>query len=130
MRILIADDDADDRTLAEIALKELKCDYALEFAYDGEELLEKLTEKVKRRNPLPDLVILDLNMPKKDGRVALKEIKSDPTLRDIDVVIFSTSNSNTDKNYVMELGAKYYAVKPSEYAELVDFFRNLCEEAV
>ena len=130
MRVMIADDDADDRALAEIAFKELRYGHELEFAQDGEELLEKLSATLRRKDPMPDLVILDLNMPKKDGRAALKEMKGNPDFKHIDVVVFSTSNSAADKNYVMEEGAKYYAVKPSEYSDLLEFFRSLCEEAV
>jgi CheY-like chemotaxis protein len=130
MKILVADDDADDRVLAKIAFSELKTNHAVEFVNDGEELMAYLHRKAKKKEPFPDLLILDLNMPRKDGRTALREIKDDESLKDLDVIIFSTSNSEVDKSYCLDLGARDYAVKPSEYTELVSFFRNVCGEAV
>lgn len=129
MKILIADDDADDRVLATIAFGELRSHHELEFVNDGEELMEYLRRKAASRS-LPDLLVLDLNMPKKDGRAALKEIKNDRALKDLDVIIFSTSNSDFDRHYCLDLGAREYCVKPSEYDELVSFFRNISGETV
>jgi CheY-like chemotaxis protein len=129
MRILLADDDADDRVLAGIAFSELNTGDELEFVNDGEELMEKLHGALKKKDPLPDIIVLDLNMPRKDGRSALKEMKAHPVLRSVDVVVFSTSNSTMDRDFTMALGARDYAVKPSEYSELVEFFRSICEQA-
>jgi CheY-like chemotaxis protein len=130
MKILVADDDADDRVLAKIAFEELRTHHEVDFVNDGEDLMTCLHRKVKKKEPLPDLLVLDLSMPRKDGRTALREIKEDPHLKNLDVIIFSTSNSEADKNYCLELGAREYAVKPSEYSELVSFFRNVCGETV
>jgi len=130
MKILIADDDADDRTLASIAFNELNTEHELEFVTDGQELLDHLNSKVKNKKVLPDLILLDLNMPRKDGRVALKEIKTSPTLRHLDVIIFSTSASEDDKRNTLNTGAKNYFVKPSDFSNLLIIFRNICEELV
>ena len=95
--ILMADDDADDRMLTRDALDESRVLNELRFVEDGEELMEYLTRKGKyadaKDSPRPGLILLDLNMPKKDGREALKEIKSDPNLRRIPVVIMTTSKA-------------------------------------
>ncbi len=126
----MADDDADDRTLASIAFNELNTEHELEFATDGQELLDQLMSKVKKKSMLPDLILLDLNMPRKDGRVALKEIKTNPALRHLDVIIFSTSASEDDKRNTLGIGAKNYFVKPADYTKLLDIFKNICEELV
>jgi CheY-like chemotaxis protein len=126
MKIVVAEDDADDRVLADTAFRELRTPDELEFVNDGEELMQKLLRLLHTRQALPDLVVLDLNMPRKDGRTALREIKEHPVLRELDVVIFSTSNSDIDRSYTLELGARDYVVKPSEFRELVNFFRQIC----
>jgi CheY-like chemotaxis protein len=128
MRILIADDDADDRSLASIAFKELNTEHEIDFVTDGQELVDYLGNKLKSNTPLPDLILLDLNMPRKDGRVALKEIKSNPKLKGLDVIIFSTSSSEEDKKYTLGLGAKNYFVKPADYSQLIEVFRHISEE--
>jgi CheY-like chemotaxis protein len=130
MKILIADDDADDRTLASIALNELNTGHEIEFVNDGQQLMDYLQSSISKKGPLPDLILLDLNMPRKDGRVALKEIKSNPLLKHLDVVIFSTSASDDDKKNTLGNGAKNYFVKPSDYTRLLAVFRTICEELV
>lgn len=130
MRILIADDDADDRSLAAIAFGELNEGHQLEFVNDGQELTDTLLQRVKNKGPMPDLILLDLNMPRKDGRVALKEIKSHPQLRNLDVVIFSTSASEADKASTLGNGARNYFVKPSDFTKLVAVFKEICAEIV
>ncbi len=124
----MADDDPDDRNLALIAFKELNVIHTIDFVTDGQELIDHLMYKVTSNNSLPDVILLDLNMPKKDGRIALKEIKSHAELNHLNVIIFSTSSSTEDINYVMSLGAKSYIVKPAGYIELVSIFRNICDE--
>jgi len=93
--ILMADDDADDRLLAKDALTECRLSNELHFVENGEELLDYLLRRGNYTSlgdaPRPGLILLDLNMPKKDGREALKEIKADPELRKIPVVVLTTS---------------------------------------
>jgi CheY-like chemotaxis protein len=106
--ILMADDDADDRLLAKDALAECQIAGDLRFVENGEELIEYLHRRGKYLQadaaPRPGLILLDLNMPKKDGREALKEIKVDPELRTIPVVILTTSRADTDIGRIYDLG--------------------------
>ncbi len=105
MKILIADDDPDDRILATTALKEINFALDADFVSDGVELIQNLEHSFSCQR-LPELVLLDLNMLKKDGRTALKEIKSDPQFQHLDNFIFSTSTAGDDKKYTMSIGAK------------------------
>lgn len=129
--ILMADDDADDRMLARDALEESRVLNDLRFVEDGEELMEYLTRKGKYSNaedsPRPGLILLDLNMPKKDGREALKEIKSDPNLRRIPVVIMTTSKAEEDIFRSYDFGASSFITKPVTFDRLVDLMRTLGE---
>src|SRR5205807_1849974 len=97
--ILMADDDDDDRLLAQDALRESKLEGDLRFVENGEELLDYLNHRGKYQNPAdaprPALILLDLNMPRKDGREALREIKADPELKRIPVVVLTTSKAET-----------------------------------
>ena len=130
MKILMTDDDSDDRLLALLEFKKLNAAHSVDFVTDGEELIEYLTSRVKTNRELPDLVLLDLNMPKMDGREALKKIKSNPKLKQLDIIIFSTSTSEKDKKYTLGLGAKSYIVKPSNQDELSAIFRKICDDLV
>jgi CheY-like chemotaxis protein len=130
MKILMADNDTDDRLLSSIAFKKLNMAHSLDFVTDGQELMDYLYARLKNKRPLPDLVILDLNMPKKDGRVALKEIKSHEQLKHLDVIIFSTSTYERDMEYTLGLGAKSYIVKPTDYNQLIEVFRAMCDGLV
>lgn len=130
MKILIAEDDADDRVLASIAFQEINSLIDIGFVKDGQELMDNLNLEVKSNNRLPDLVLLDLNMPRKDGRVALQEIKSNPKLRNLNVIIFSTSAAEEDKQLTLSLGAKNYIVKPSDYHKLMEIFKGISEELI
>ncbi|BFM21713.1 response regulator [Gilvimarinus japonicus] len=127
--ILMADDDADDRLLAEEAMVESRVLNELHFAEDGVELLEYLKGDGKFADrsayPLPGLILLDLNMPKKDGREALAEIKGDPALRRIPVVILTTSKAEEDMIKGYDLGAASYISKPVTFDALVDLMRTL-----
>jgi CheY-like chemotaxis protein len=129
LNILMADDDPDDRMLMTVAIREAKLPHKLQFAIDGEELIEMLCKKVSMNEPLPDLVILDLNMPRKDGLSALKEIKNDPSLALVKIVVFSTSNSERDRINSLNSGAAEYRVKPYNFTELVDLVKDLCATA-
>ena len=127
--ILMADDDADDRLLAKDALTECRLANDLRFVENGEELLDYLRRRGKfsqaADSPRPGLILLDLNMPKKDGREALKEIKADPELRKIPVVLLTTSKADTDIGRIYELGANSFISKPVSFDSLVEMMKVL-----
>lgn len=119
--VLIADDDPDDRMLLNEAFAEVHPQWDLFFVADGEELLNQL----KIKTETPDLIILDLNMPKVDGKAALKKIKENPIFKDIPTVIWTTSNSPEDKELCLKLGAKKFITKPNEYHRIIDIIGDL-----
>jgi len=123
--ILIAEDDADDRLLARDALEESGRGVDLRFVENGEELLDFLLQRGKydAQTPRPGLVLLDLNMPLKDGREALREIKSNPSLRRIPIVVLTTSRADTDVDLIYGLGANSFITKPVRYEALVELMR-------
>ena len=127
--ILMADDDVDDRLLAKDALTECRLANDLRFVENGEELLDYLRRRGKfsqaADSPRPGLILLDLNMPKKDGREALKEIKADPELRKIPVVVLTTSKADTDIGRIYELGANSFISKPVSFDSLVEMMKVL-----
>jgi CheY-like chemotaxis protein len=127
--ILMAEDDPDDRFLIQEAFRELGSCGDLRFVEDGEELMQYLGRSGKYADPVlsprPALILLDLNMPKKDGRQALAEIKTDPDLQKIPVVVWTTSDEMEDKAHCQKAGASSYVTKPLKYAELVDAVRNI-----
>ena len=129
--ILMADDDADDRMLTKDALEESRVLNELRFVEDGEELMDYLTRRGKFSDPAdsprPGLILLDLNMPKKDGREALKEIKADPDLRRIPVVVMTTSKAEEDIFRSYDIGASSFITKPVTFGRLVDLMRALGE---
>lgn len=122
--ILMAEDDDDDRMLVQDAFNEGGNGNTVRFVEDGEELVDYLLRRGKYQNPeespRPDLILLDLNMPRKDGREALKEIRANPDLRSVPVVVFTTSRADTDIAKVYELGANSFVTKPPAFAELVE----------
>jgi len=127
--ILMADDDADDRRLAAEALEESRLLNELKFVENGEELLAYLRHEGKysdpETSPRPGIILLDLKMPRMDGRSALKEIKNDPKLRQIPVVILTTSNADQDIYSSYDLGVNSYIVKPVTFESLVDVLQTL-----
>ncbi|MDO3383506.1 response regulator [Gilvimarinus algae] len=127
--ILMADDDADDRMLAEEALIESRVLNELHFAEDGVQLMEYLrgdgVYADREKYPLPGLILLDLNMPKMDGREALAELKKDPVLKRIPVVILTTSKAEEDMLRGYDLGAASYITKPVTFDVLVELMRTL-----
>lgn len=126
--ILMADDDADDRMLAEDAMRESRLSNVFRCVEDGQELMEYLTHTGKYATtdaPRPGLILLDLNMPRKDGRQALHEIKSDPDLRRIPVVILTTSKTEEDVIRSYDLGANSFITKPVTFDGLVEIVRTL-----
>lgn len=127
--ILMADDDPDDRLMARDALEEARLANDLRFVEDGEELMDYLRHNGKysdRQNfPRPGLILLDLNMPKKDGREALAEIRSDPNLRQIPVVVLTTSKAEEDIYRTYDLGVNSFITKPVSFEGLVEVMRGL-----
>ncbi len=125
--VLIADDDADDQRLTREAFAASDFANDLFFVGDGEELLDYLYRRGKyadpARAPRPELILLDLNMPRKDGREALREIKQNPALRAIPVIVFSVSQSQEDIACSYDLGANSYMIKPVSFAELINALR-------
>ena len=126
--ILMADDDPDDRLMAREAFEEARLLNAIAFVEDGQELLDYLKKRGKhqtRKGNLPGLILLDLNMPRKDGRQALEEIKSDPDLKQIPVVILTTSKAEEDIVKSYKLGASGYITKPVSFEGLVEIIKAL-----
>ena len=127
--ILMADDDADDRRLTKEALEESRLANDLRFVENGEELLSYLRREGEyadaESSPRPGLILLDLNMPRKDGRTALKEIKADPELRQIPVTVLTTSKADEDIFRSYDLGVNSYIVKPVTFEALVDILQTL-----
>lgn len=129
--ILMADDDGDDQLLVKEALLEAGVAHSMQCAKNGIELLDYLKHRGPHIDPMaspaPHLILLDLNMPLKDGREVLQEIKSDPALRRIPVVVFSTSKADTDIRQVYELGANSFVTKPALFGDLVKLMQRLSE---
>lgn len=119
--VLIADDDPDDRAMCAEALHALRPDVALAFAANGEEALACLRAGAAR----PALVLVDLNMPRRDGREVLAVMKNDPDLCDIPVVVLTTSKSDEDMLRTMAAGASAYVVKPATYQGLLAIAREI-----
>lgn len=131
----MADDDEDDRLLAREALRESRLANQLYFVEDGEELMDYLHHCGQYNSlnggseavPRPGLILLDLNMPKKDGREALEEIKADPQLRQIPVVILTTSKAEEDIYRSYDLGANSFITKPVTFSGLAEVMKTLSE---
>lgn len=127
--ILIAEDDEDDRMLAKDALEESRLCNDLYFVGDGVELLEYLRHEGRFADPAaaprPGVVLLDLNMPRKDGREALAEMKQDPVLRRVPVVVMTTSREEEDILKSYDMGAAGFITKPITFAGLVEVMRSL-----
>ncbi|GAA64027.1 two-component system, unclassified family, response regulator [Pseudoalteromonas sp. BSi20311] len=127
--ILMADDDEDDRLLTQDALAESRVLNELHFVEDGVELLEYLERKGKFEDksisPRPGLILLDLNMPRMDGREALQAIKAHPNLKGIPVVILTTSKQEEDMVKGYNLGAASYITKPVTFDGLVELMKTL-----
>jgi CheY-like chemotaxis protein len=127
--ILIAEDDPDDRELTRDALAECRPAKHVQFVEDGEDLMNYLHRRGNYESlagaPLPGLILLDLNMPRKDGREALKEIKASPELRRIPIVVLTTSKADEDILRTYDLGVNSYITKPVTFDSLVDTVRIL-----
>lgn len=129
IEILLADDDAEDRMLIMDALKESRLKNNIQCVENGEELIDFLYNKNKfsdkSKYTLPGIILLDLNMPKKDGREALKEIKADKNLRSIPIVILTTSKAEEDILKTYNLGVNSYITKPVSFSAMVDVMKTL-----
>ena len=129
LTILVAEDDPDDRFLFEQAFNDIQSRGELRFVADGEELMEYLHRSSEDGDselfPKPALIFLDLNMPKKDGRQALVEIKRDPKLLNIPIVVWTTSRSREDIFLSHEARVDAFVTKPFGYEELVNSVRTL-----
>jgi CheY-like chemotaxis protein len=127
--ILLADDDADDRMMAADALAESRLANDLRFVEDGEELMDYLHRRGRFSDPAaaprPGLILLDLNMPRKDGREALREIKGDAELRKIPVVVLTTSQAEEDIYRTYDLGVNSFITKPVMFESMVAVMKAL-----
>lgn len=127
--ILVADDDLDDQLMIKEAMQESRLLNELYFVKDGEDLLKYLERRDlysdEKKYPMPGLILLDLNMPRKDGREALREIKSNPELRQIPVVILTTSKAEEDIFRSYNLGVNSFVTKPVQFSSLVEVMRAL-----
>ena len=127
--ILMADDDADDRRLTQEAFEEGRLINDVRFVENGEQLLDYLRKQGPYAPPAdaprPGLILLDLNMPRKDGRTVLKELKTDPELRQIPVVVLTTSKADEDIYKSYDLGVNSYIVKPVTFEARVDILQTL-----
>ncbi len=118
--ILIAEDDADDRFLLQAAFEENGFKDSLQFVENGVEVLDFLYKLTSEEDAnLPRFILLDLNMPKKDGREVLKELKQHNQLKKIPIVIFSTTNNEQEMRRCYELGANSYITKPNSFEGLL-----------
>ncbi len=127
--IILADDDPEDRMLTRQALSEGEVSNPLFEVEDGEELLDYLAGRGRYEAagpaPRPGLILLDLNMPKKDGRQTLRELKGDPALRRIPVVVLSTSTADADISHSYDLGGNSFITKPAMFDDFVHSMRCL-----
>lgn len=129
--ILVADDDPDDRMMIEEAFEENRVVNAVEFVEDGEQLMAYLRREGDYAHlvgrPYPGIILLDLNMPRKDGREALKELKADPDLCRIPVVVLTTSQAEEDIVRTYGLGVSSFVTKPVSFEGLVEAIKVICQ---
>lgn len=127
--ILMADDDSDDRLLAQEALTHIDLDHEVHTVADGEALMDYLHRRGSyesmKEKPLPGLILLDLNMPRMSGLDALQEIKLDPMFRRIPTVILTTSNTKEDVHMSYDMGANSYVTKSVTFESLVDVVEEI-----
>jgi two-component system response regulator len=117
MTILVAEDDADDRFLIQTAFEEKGYTDKLDFVENGVELISYLADNTK--NNIPRIILLDLNMPKKDGRQVLRELKQHELFKRIPIVVFTTTKNENEISRCYDLGANTYIVKPTTFDELL-----------
>lgn len=124
--MLIADDDEDDIYLMQSAFKESHLSVRVDFVQNGLQVLTYL-DKIKKENPLPDLIVLDLNMPMLGGRETLQRLKDDVRYNKIPVAILTTSLSEEEKAHCLEIGAALYLFKSSGFDKIVSTAKYLYE---
>jgi CheY-like chemotaxis protein len=129
LTILLADDDEEDRALARDALQEARLANEMKLVDDGQDLLDYLRRQGRWADPSvdaprPGIILLDLNMPKKDGREALAEIKADESLRRIPIVVLTTSKDEADVLRTYDLGVSSFLTKPVTFAGLMEVMRT------
>jgi CheY-like chemotaxis protein len=125
--ILLADDDEEDRELARDALQDSRLANEMKFVVDGQDLLDYLRHEgrwTEKESPRPGIILLDLNMPKMDGREALAEIKADDSLRRIPIVVLTTSKDEADVLSTYDLGVSSFITKPVTFGGLVDVMKT------
>lgn len=127
--ILIGEDDPDDRFLLQSAFEDVSGSYCLQFVQNGVELLDFLQTEVQHNSSVsyPAFILLDLNMPRKDGREVLAELKTTPHFESIPVIIFSTTSNEREMKRCYELGANSYITKPNSFEALRDTMQALCD---
>lgn len=123
--VLLVDDDVDDRMIFGDVLKELVPDIIYNEAINGEDALARLEEGL-----VPDLIFLDLNMPRVDGKQFLAELRQIEHLRHIPVIIYTTSSHESDKKETRALGASYFITKPNSLHELSQLLKGILEETI
>jgi CheY-like chemotaxis protein len=127
--VLMADDDEEDCFLATEAFAESGTKAAFSCVEDGLKLMDYLSGRSRSgQGELPDLILLDLNMPRKDGREALREIKSNPSLQSIPVVILTTSSEKRDIEFSKKAGADSFITKPGTFSEWIEIMRSLATQ--
>ena len=128
--VLMADDDIDDVMLVRDALRDCRCEVDFRHVEDGEEALDYLSRRGRYREselaPRPSLILLDLNMPKKDGLQTLREIRSNPALRTIPVVVLTTSRDRDLMLRIYRLGGSAFITKPTVYKDMINVMERLC----
>lgn len=127
--ILVAEDDADDRLLLETAFADKGYRGIIDFVENGVEVLnylERINQEKSGHPVYPRLILLDLNMPKKDGREVLKEIRQHPVFKRIPVIIFTTTKGEKEVNSCYDLGCNGYVMKPDSYEELLKITGDIC----
>lgn len=129
VRILVAEDDRDDRVLIEDAFEEAELRNQIDFVENGEELISYLRREglyaELKKAPLPGLILLDLNMPRMDGREALRQVKSDERLRAVPIVALTTSRTAEDVHGCYGSGVNSYIAKPDRFEDLVAIVRAI-----
>jgi CheY-like chemotaxis protein len=126
IQILLAEDNPDDIELTVEALKDSRVRNRLIVVKDGEEAISYLQGKGKYQHAVrPDLILLDLNMPKKNGRDVLREIKNDPKLKRIPVVILTTSQAEDDIAHTYDLHANCYITKPVDFNQFLKVVKSI-----
>jgi len=124
--ILSVEDDSDTYHLIETAFREAAPDFELQRAYDGDEALNMLQASDQGYRPRPDLIMTNLNLPKRNGFELLEEMRKGGLVNSIPVVVFSSSSLSTDKARCLALGAERYFTKPRTFEELIQIVQNVC----